>query len=252
MSDILTRLLLKTDDFDRNLKKGGKSVSQFEQGISSMASKAGKAFAGVAVAVGAGTTAYETLNKIMNSSQTLSDGLNEKIAKAKGSVDEFFYSIGSGDWTNFLSGMDETIRKAGELYRAMDQLGNTQISYGYFSDKYDTNIEAAREKATNTSLGKEERERALKEWQEAINEKKKAADTLRGDLLIALKNSLVAGNKLNANDVSLADFEKVLSYDIANPAERERIKAAQKQLYEQYKIKYEALERQKQGVATYA
>ena len=62
----------------------------------------------------------------MNSSQTLSDEYNRTIEGLKGAVDNFFYSIGSGDWTPFFNGLDETIRKAREAYNAMDQLGNTK------------------------------------------------------------------------------------------------------------------------------
>lgn len=36
MSDIVTRLLLKTNDFDANLEKSKKGVNNFQGGISNM------------------------------------------------------------------------------------------------------------------------------------------------------------------------------------------------------------------------
>ena len=41
MSDIITRLLLKTNDFDANLEKSKKNINTFQGGIASMANTAG-------------------------------------------------------------------------------------------------------------------------------------------------------------------------------------------------------------------
>ena len=133
---------------------------------------------------------------------------------AKSSVNEFFYSLGSGDWSNFLSGIGETISKAEDLYKALDQLGNTRMSYDYFSSKYDENIETARTKATDTSLSKEERATGFEEWQTALDEKNKAAGVLQERIVDGLNKSLVNGTKLNAKDVSFADFENIVAIDL--------------------------------------
>ena len=100
-----------------------------------MAKTAGAGIMKFAGTIGVAVGAYEGFNKLMNSSQTLSDEYNRTIEGLKGTVDNFFYSIGSGDWTPFFYGLDETIRKAREAYNAMDQLGNTKMSYGYFNMK---------------------------------------------------------------------------------------------------------------------
>ena len=101
MSDIITRLLLKTNDFDANLNRAKGSVNSFQGGISSMAKTAGAGIMKFAGTIGVAVGAYEGFNKLMNSSQTLSDEYNRTIEGLKGTVDNFFYSIGSGDWTPF-------------------------------------------------------------------------------------------------------------------------------------------------------
>lgn len=65
------------------------------------------------------------------------------MMSAKTGVDEFFYSLGSGDFTSFLSGMDDIIAKFKEAHSALDQLGNTEISQ-LFQGKFDESIAQAR------------------------------------------------------------------------------------------------------------
>ena len=51
MSDIVTRLLLKTNDFDGNLEKSKGSVNRFQGDISNMAKSAGAVIAKFAAGV---------------------------------------------------------------------------------------------------------------------------------------------------------------------------------------------------------
>lgn len=48
MSDIITRLLLKTNDFDANLEKSKGSVNRFQGDISNIAKSVGSSFVKVA------------------------------------------------------------------------------------------------------------------------------------------------------------------------------------------------------------
>ena len=74
MSEIITRLLLKTDNFDKNITGARKQIGGFEKSIGSMASKAGKAMLGFGAAVGASVGTLEALNKTIAGSQTLKIG----------------------------------------------------------------------------------------------------------------------------------------------------------------------------------
>ena len=66
MSDIITRLLLKTNDFDANLNRAKGSVNSFQGGISSMAKTAGAGIMKFAGTIGVAVGAYEGFNKLMN------------------------------------------------------------------------------------------------------------------------------------------------------------------------------------------
>ena len=141
MSDIVTRLLLKTNDFDANLNKSKKNVNAFQSDISKMSGVAVSGVMKFAGVLGIAVTASEGFNKVMNSSQTLGDEYARTMDGLKGGVDQFFYSIGSGDWTPFMNGLTETIRLAREAYSAMDQLGNTKMSFSYFDAKNQATIQ---------------------------------------------------------------------------------------------------------------
>lgn len=73
MSDIVTRLLLKTNDFDANLNKSKKNVNGFQSDIAKMSGVAVLGVMKFAGVLGIAVTASEGFNKVMNSSQTLGD-----------------------------------------------------------------------------------------------------------------------------------------------------------------------------------
>lgn len=234
MSDIVTRLLLKTNDFDANLEKSKKSVNGFQGGISNMAKTAGAGVAKFAAGVGIAVSAGEGFTKLLNSSQTLGDKTAAAMSSAKTGVDEFFYSLGSGDFTSFLSGMDDIIAKSRDAYAALDQLGNTEISFDYFQGKFDETIAKSRLKAKNKQLGSEEREQAFKDWDNELKKKEEAGKTVATDALNALTKSIAVGTKLSSNDISLNDFEKVMRIDLMPSTTRDEEKDHWKEQYQEY------------------
>ena len=234
MSDIVTRLLLKTNDFDANLEKSRGSVNSFQGGISNMAKSVGSSFVKVAGGIGLVVSAGEGFTKFLNSSQTLGDQTAAAMMSAKTGVDEFFYSLGSGDFTSFLLGMDDIIAKSQDAYSALDQLGNTEISFGYFQGKFDEAIAQARLNAKNKQLGNDERDQAFKDWDNELKKKEEAGKTVAADALNALTKSIAVGTKLSAKNISLNDFEKVMRIDLMPSASREEAKDYWKGQYSEY------------------
>lgn len=87
MSDIITRLLLKTNDFDANLEKSKGSVNRFQGDISNIAKSVGSSFVKVAGGIGLAVSAGEGFTKLLNSSQTLGDQTAAAMMSAKTGVD---------------------------------------------------------------------------------------------------------------------------------------------------------------------
>lgn len=253
MADIITRLVMKSDAFDANLKRAKGSVNSFQNDISNMAKTAGAGVLKFAGTLGIAVGASEAFMKTIRGSQTTSDEFDAQMRTCQTSVNEFFTSLSTGDFTYFLGGLDSIISKSRDAYAALDQLGNARISYDYFREDFNAVMAEARSVAMDSTASKEQREAALREWTKALEDKKNKAESVGSDALTALKTVLVEGNRLNSDDVTLEDFAKVLSYDVAG-SNRNALKSEMVNKYNTYKIKYAELERRKKsgGLADWA
>ena len=224
--DIVTRLLLKTNDFDANLNKAKGSVNSFQSGITSMAQTAGAGIMKFAGTLGIAVGAYEGFNKVMNSSQTLSDEYNRTIDGLKGGVDEFFYSIGSGDWTPFLNGLDETIRKAREAYTAMDQLGNTKMSYGYINARNQADLQKQITILRDKDSTEAQKQAAKQALGGILKDQKEATERLKLESAKTMQALVAQGTGLSAPDVSLMSIDKTIRYDASAVGDEEKAQRA--------------------------
>lgn len=230
MSDLVTRLILDNKQFNDNIARSKREVEQYNNIQSTITSTLSKFAGGLGLAM----TAGQAFNKVLNSSQTLSDLTASAMQAAKTGVDEFFYSLGSGDFTSFLNGLDDIIAKSQDAYNALDQLGNTRISFAYFEGKFDEAIAQARLTAKNKQLDENERRKAFAAWDVELKKKEEAGVTVANDALDALTKSIVTGTKLRASDISLVDFEKVMKIDLMPSTTRDEAKNYYKQQYNDY------------------
>ena len=231
MSDIITRLLLKTNDFDANLNRAKGSVNSFQGGISSMAKTAGAGIMKFAGTIGVAVGAYEGFNKLMNSSQTLSDEYNRTIEGLKGTVDNFFYSIGSGDWTPFFYGLDETIRKAREAYNAMDQLGNTKMSYGYFNMKNQAEFQKQITILKDKDSTEAQKDEAQKRLDDVLKDQREIVDQLGRRSTEAVQALVAASTGISAADVSMVSVDRVSRFDVSAMGDTEKKQAEKEYQY---------------------
>ena len=246
MSDIVTRLLLKTNDFDANLNKSKKNVNEFQSDIAKMSGVAVSGVMKFAGVLGIAVTASEGFNKVMNSSQTLGDEYTRTMDGLKGGVDQFFYSIGSGDWTPFMNGLSETIRLAREAYNAMDQLGNTKMSFSYFDAKNQAivqeQITILKDKDSTEEQKKAARElldKTLKDQEEIVGQYKRRSNN-------AVRAMVKAAIGLDGVDVSGIDIDKVLKLDVSSAGDEQKA-----QLAKQYKDFVDEYDRLKAKFTTY-
>lgn len=246
MSDIITRLLLKTNDFDANLENSKKNVSGFQNKITSMSSVAGAGIMKFVGVIGVAVTVSEGFNKIMNSSQTLGDEYARTMDGLKGGVDQFFYSIGNGDWTPFMNGLTETIRLACEASDAMDQLGNTKMSFSYFDAKNQAivqeQITILKDKDSTEEQKKVARElleKTLKDQEEIVGQYKRRSQN-------AVQAMVKAAIGLDGVDVSAIDIDKVLRLDVSSAGDKQKA-----QLAKQYRDFVDEYDRLKAKYTTY-
>lgn len=216
MSDILTRLLLNTGDYDTKLAKAKKSSGDFASEIGGkVAGMVGKFAAGIGVAMGG----VEAFQRVLNSTQTSGDLMRGTMQSLKTSVDEFFYSVNKGNLSLFIQNLGDIASKAKDAYGALDQLGNTQISYGVLGAKNSAAIAEAQYLAKNKFAPTSVREGAFADWANAIMSEEGNVKALQRELVNAATAAVEA--RTNANlEITLDDLVRAFETDLKDPTSR--------------------------------
>lgn len=160
MNDLVVRLLLKTQGFDADLGKAKKSAGDFASQIGGrLASAVGKFAAGIGVAMGG----MEAFNRVMRSSQTLSDTFDNSMNALKGSVDAFFQSISTGNWDAFNGGLMQTISNMYKVSSMQDMLADAKLTMGFDTKQFEREYVRLEGIIDDESKSKGEREKAMAE-----------------------------------------------------------------------------------------
>lgn len=231
-ASIITKLILEDGDFNNKLNRAKTSVDGFGSKFSTLTATLGK----VAGALGVAMTAAEALNKVMKSSQTLSDEYDRVMRSAKTSVDEFFHAIGSGDFTAFNNGLSELIRKAREANDALDQLGNSRMSYNYQTSKNSAQFNEAMTILRDSNSSDDDKAKARATIEAVLGSQRSMSEVLREDIGNAIDALLVEGTSLTTSQVPEGVLDKIMAVDISKG--RTELKKYYANMYQSY-LEYE-------------
>lgn len=138
--DLVTRLFLDTENYDKNLEKSKKNLTSFENqcktygntisnfapkigNLISVAGKLSPAF--VAAGVGMGV-----FNSKMKTSESFADSFNSALKQSEAGLSELQRRIFSMDFGNLIEGFTDATNQAKRLYDAVDNLGTLQLFSG--------------------------------------------------------------------------------------------------------------------------
>lgn len=217
-AEVKTTLRIVTDEYKKKLNESKKQMQDFEK-MTKFASGTVLKFMG---ALGAGATVFEGLNKAINSSQTLSDEYNRTMDGLKGSVDNLFYSLANGDWSPFLQGLNNSIMLAREAYTALDQLGNTTMSYGYFNAKNQAGLQQQIAILRDKTSTDEQKKLAKAEADRILADQKEITEQLSRRTNEALTALIRKSTGLSGLDISQVDLEKSLRLDVSLLGDEEK------------------------------
>lgn len=102
MADIITRLIMNSDQYSGSLEKAQKSLDKYIQknlNLGTVAKGVTSTLGKMAIGLGAAATAGEALNKFMESSQAKGDAMAETMKAARATIDQFFYALGAGEFS---------------------------------------------------------------------------------------------------------------------------------------------------------
>ena len=232
MAELVTRLKLDDKQFNDNIRKSKQQIQQFQ----ASAKAVGTALKTFAVALIGIETAAQAFNKVIRGSQGISDEYDKVMRAATTTVDNFFASLTTGDFSVFDRGISNIIAKAREAQAALDQLGNTTMSYNYFNAKNQASFQDALARARDESLSQAERDAARKELEAIIADQKEITDTYKFRTIDAMKKMIAERNGLNPNDIDFIQIEDVFRIDASMMSDT--IKADLNASYQEYlKIK---------------
>lgn len=229
MSDILTRLLLDTKDYDAKIGKAKGSAQALASELGGAMVGAATKLAGAFVAVSGAASTFEG---IMRGSQTTSDEFDRIMRSAKTTVDSFFTAISTGDFTAFNRGLDDIISRARIANDALDQLGNTTMSYGYFNTKNQAEFAEAITTLRDKNATAAEKEAAKATADRILGSQKEITEQFRKRSEEAVAALVTEGNTLGLNNINRLDIDKVLGLDVSAMGSDE--KAALAKRYEEY------------------
>lgn len=222
MADLVTRLKLDDKDFNNKIEKSKKELNNFQQIQGTLTSALGKFAAGIGAAGGA----IEMFNKMMQSSVSFSDTMNKHIDGVKGTVDEFFYSLATGDFSAFYAGIDGIIQRASDAQQALRNLERASISYSYFRSENRRNIATSKITANNTDLSTSEREAGFESWEKALSSMEADANKYSQKAVAAVQKQIAKGNTLIASTISKREIEQVIKLNLDDEEARQKYKSA--------------------------
>lgn len=174
-ADLIAKLKLDSSNWDNQINKSKKSIKKFETdskqsmvSLDSITGKLGSSFVKFAGFIGLAVGAGETLNKMMESNQTTSDLFHNNLNAAKDSVDVFFRSLTTGDWSVFNDGLINTFKNLKELSALMDEIADKKLSLSYIKSEDLKEIEQFETIAKDTNRSLNERKLAAEKMAMAV------------------------------------------------------------------------------------
>lgn len=236
MNDLVVRLLLKTAGFDADLGKAKNSVDAFAKQITSNVTGAVMKFAGALTAVAGAASAFEG---VIRGSQTTSDEFDRVMRTAKTSVESFFTAVSTGDFTAFNRGLDDIISRARLANDALDQLGNTTMSYGYFNARNQAELADALTILRDKNATASEKEAAKAAADRIMGNQKEITEQLRVRTQNAIAALVTEKNTLGLNNITKLDIDEILALDVS--AMGDAIKEDLKASYKEYEAIYNSM-----------
>nr|WP_320038852.1 hypothetical protein [uncultured Bacteroides sp.] len=153
MADLVTRILLDNKNFNDNISKSKQQVKDLD-GITSTISTSIKGLAGM---FGLAMGAAEVFNRTIDATQGTADAFARVTEQASTGVDTFFNALSRGDFSNFLSGLQNSINKAGKLADVLDELDSKKLFNDIEINNLSTKKQIYADKAKDKTLSDAER-----------------------------------------------------------------------------------------------
>lgn len=206
-SDIVTRLLLETGQFDSNLKNSTAQIKNFTGGngtggIGAMVTGLKKL-----VPVIAGVTAAGgLLHKVLLSNQTTADMLNNSIHSATTTFNTFSASLLIGNYAVFEQGLIGMISRIREYSQALDDFEDSTLAFNFINDKAVTSIQELRTELRDIETTPARRNEIITSLGTQLDDLKVKTTTYASQLKDLLSTKYLSTTGLNITESDLERF----------------------------------------------
>ena len=241
-NDLVTRLLLDSKQFDITLGKSKSQVADAEKRMQSFGKSGVGAFKAFAGAAGLAFGGIETFTRAMSANDDIADQWEATMRAASNSVDQFFTSIESGDFSVMDQGLSVLIDKAKEAADALDHYGDVMQSMSYAGAINESNFNDARAILKDPNSTAAQKEAARQQAIKAVESENKYAKSVYNSSRKAYKSVLVERSLLSESDITEGLIDKVAKVPLED-LDGSKDKEYRAQL-QQFKLQYKNLKKQ--------
>ena len=241
-NDLVTRLLLDSKQFDITLGKSKSQVADAEKRMQSFGKSGVGAFKAFAGAAGLAYGGIETFTRAMSANDDIADQWEATMRAASNSVDQFFTSIESGDFSVMDQGLSVLIDKAKEAADALDHYGDVMQSMSYAGAINESNFNDARAILKDPNSTAAQKEAARQQAIKAVESENKYAKSVYNSSRKAYKSVLVERSLLSESDITEGLIDKVAKVPLED-LDGSKDKEYRAQL-QQFKLQYKNLKKQ--------
>lgn len=206
MADLVTRLRLDDKEFNNNIRRSKKQMNEFGNVCNAVGKTVSKAF----IAFEAAKAVLDSFNFAINSSSETSKLFSTTINTAKTTINNFFSSLLSGDWTPFKNGFKETISLANQFAEAMHETEKSNEWGTYYAEYLDGRRNQLEHIITSDNSTAEEKAAAQAEYEKLGNEEEQVRQGIINKNLEAINKGLAS--KGITDKYSIEELMKMAHY----------------------------------------
>lgn len=222
-----------TEQARRSLDNFQKQNLSTSAAVKSLTSVLGQYISAAALIKGA----QEAINRTIKGSQTTADAYAATMHAAKVSVDNFFSSLSTGDFSSFTLGLQTITQQAKEAYMALDRLGNASMSWNYFQTARMADLTDYQAIVRNKDLPMAERQAAAQNMTGLQSELQGYADEYEKKALEAMAKKLTEATAVKWENVDRSSLEKILRLSLVDTNTSNAMTDALSASYKEYQTK---------------
>lgn len=222
-----------TEQARRSLDNFQKQNLSTSAAVKSLTSVLGQYISAAALIKGA----QEAINRTIKGSQTTADAYAATMHAAKVSVDNFFSSLSTGDFSSFTLGLQTITQQAKEAYMALDRLGNASMSWNYFQTARMADLTDYQAIVRNKELPMAERQAAAQNMTSLQSELQGYADEYEKKALEAMAKKLTEATAVKWENVDRSSLEKILRLSLVDTNTSNAMTDALSASYKEYQAK---------------